>query len=69
MSQISPQTIYDNLELMEKADVAEAAVYRQQAVEALADPELSLEWRKAIAERLNRVNNELTIRAVDRDSY
>ncbi|PSB04610.1 hypothetical protein [Merismopedia glauca] len=69
MTQISPQTIYDNLEFIDRIDIAQSAAYRQLAVEALADPELSLEWRKAIADRLNQANNELTIHLVEEDSY
>jgi hypothetical protein len=70
MAFISPQTVYDNLNLLEQADVVKGAVYRQLAQEVLADPAVSLSWRQAIAERLHQANqliSRLTV-GVD-DSY
>jgi hypothetical protein len=68
--QISLQTVYDNLEKVDRVDPTTSAIYRQSAQEILADPEISLEWRKAISDRLNRINHELTVHAhVDDDSY
>jgi ABC-type Zn uptake system ZnuABC Zn-binding protein ZnuA len=68
--QVSLQTIYDNLEKIDRVDPTTSAIYRQSAQEVLADPEISLEWRKAISDRLNQVNHELTVHAhVDDDSY
>jgi hypothetical protein len=68
--QVSLQTVYENLEKIDRVDAATSAAYRQSAQEVLADPEISLEWRKAISDRLNQVNHELTVRAhVDDDSY
>jgi hypothetical protein len=70
MTQISLQTVYDNLEQIDRVDPTTSAIYRQSAQEVLADPEISLEWRKAISDRLNQVNHELTVHAhVDDDSY
>jgi hypothetical protein len=70
MTQISLQTVYDNLEQIDRVDPTTSAIYRQSAQEVLADPEISLEWRKAISDRLNKVNHELTVHAhVDNDSY
>jgi hypothetical protein len=70
MSKISLQTVYDNLEQIDRVDPTTSAIYRQSAQEILADPEISLEWRKAISDRLNQVNHELTVHAhVDDDSY
>jgi hypothetical protein len=70
MTQTSLQTVYDNLEQIDRVDPITSATYRQSAQEILADPEISLEWRKAISDRLNRVNHELTVHAhVDDDSY
>ena len=70
MTQISLQTVYDNLEQIDRVDPTTSAMYRQSAQEVLADPEISLEWRKAISDRLNKVNHELTVHAhVDNDSY
>ena len=68
--QISLQTVYDNLAQIDQVDPTTSATYRQSAQEVLADPEISLEWRKAISDRLNQVNHELTVHAhVDDDSY
>ena len=68
--QISLQTIYENLEKIDRVDPTTSATYRQSAQEILADPTISLEWRKAISDRLNQVNHELTVHAhVDDDSY
>ena len=54
--QVSLQTVYENLEKIDRVDAATSATYRQSAQEVLADPEISLEWRKAISDRLNQVN-------------
>jgi len=68
--QLSPQTVYDNLESIDRVDATTSAAYRQSAQEVLADPEISLEWRKTISDRLNQVNHELMVHAhVDDDSY
>jgi hypothetical protein len=68
--EISLQTIYKNLEQIDRVDPTTSAIYRQSAQEILANPEISLEWRKAISDRLNQVNHELTVHAhVDDDSY
>lgn len=67
---ISPKTAYDNLRLLERVDVATSAVYRQLAQDVLADPKVSLNWRQAIAERLNRANHRLEMVTVSsNDSY
>ena len=63
------ETVYQNLEMLDRVDTTTSASYRQSAIELLADPEISLEWRKAISDRLNQANHELTIHAVDDDSY
>lgn len=67
MALISLQTIYDNLNLLEQGDVARSALYRQLAQDVLADPEVSLSWRQAIAERLNQANHLLAMLTVGRD--
>ncbi len=68
--QISPQTAYDNLQLLDRVDVAKSAIYRQLAQEVIADPEVSLTWRQAIADRLNQANNHLlAAQPVSDDSY
>lgn len=70
MMQISPKTVYHNLRLLDHVDVATSAFYRQLAQEVLADPEVSLVWRQAISNRLNRANHFLEMVTVgDNDSY
>jgi len=66
----SPQTVYDNLNLLEQVDKVSSARYREMAQEILADHEVSLQWREAIAERLNQANRKLGMQtASDNDSY
>jgi hypothetical protein len=68
--QVSLQTVYDNLEQIDRVDATTSAMYRQSAQEILADPNISLDWRKAISDRLNQANHELTVHSiVDDDSY
>jgi hypothetical protein len=68
--QVSLQAVYDNLEQIDRVDATTSAIYRQSAQEVLANPEISLEWRKAISDRLNQANHELTVHSVvDDDSY
>ncbi|WP_199316742.1 hypothetical protein [Chroococcidiopsis sp [FACHB-1243]] len=70
MTKISPRTIYHNLRLLEQVNAATSAVYRQLAQEVLADPEVELVWRQAIANRLNHANHLLEMQmANDNDSY
>lgn len=70
MMQVSPQTAYDNLRLLEQVDVAISALYRQLAQDVLANSEVSLSWRQAIADRLNQANHMLEMVTVDdNDSY
>jgi hypothetical protein len=66
----SPQIVYDNLGNIDRVDATTSAMYRQSAQEVLANLEISLEWRKAISDRLNRVNHNLTVHThIDDDSY
>jgi hypothetical protein len=65
----SLQTVYDNLELLDRVDAETSASYRRAAQELLANPEISLEWRKAISDRLNQANHELTVHSTTDDSY
>jgi hypothetical protein len=70
MTRISPKTIYHNLRLLEQVNAATSAVYRQLAQEVLADPEVELVWRQAIANRLNHANHLLEMQtANENDSY
>jgi hypothetical protein len=67
---ISPETVYDNLRLLEQVDTASSAFYRQMAQDVIADQKVSLSWRQAIADRLNQANHLLERLTVDNnDSY
>jgi hypothetical protein len=67
---VSPKTVYHNLGLLDQVDTTTSASYRQMAQEALADADLSLTWRQAIANRLNQANHRLEMQlAIDNDSY
>jgi hypothetical protein len=65
----SAKTVYENLEQVDRVDTFTSATYRQSAQEVLANPEVSLDMREAIADRLHEANHELTIHAPDDDSY
>lgn len=68
MMQIPPQTVYENLQELDTGDITTSASYRQLAQEALADNDISLNWREAIADRLNHANQLLGIQTVgDKD--
>jgi hypothetical protein len=70
MMQFSPQTVYDNLKMLERVDIATSAFYRQLAQDALGDPEVSLAWQQAIADRLNQANYRLgKVTVIENDSY
>ncbi|NES94012.1 MAG: hypothetical protein F6K32_02055 [Desertifilum sp. SIO1I2] len=67
---ISPKTIYHNLRWLDSVDIATSAAYRQLAQDAIADSEISLTWRQAISDRLNRANHLLAMLTVGgEDSY
>lgn len=67
MTSLSPQMVYDNLNLLEQGDIVKSAVYRQLAQEVLADPQVSLSWRQAIADRLYQANHLLAMVTVGKD--
>jgi hypothetical protein len=70
MMQFSPQIVYDNLNMLERVDIATSAFYRQLAQDALGDPEVSLAWQQAIADRLNQANYRLgKVTVIENDSY
>ncbi len=70
MTPLSPQNVYENLDLLEQVDVSQSADYREQAQEILADPDVSMTWRQAIADRLRQANLLLANRTVTSgDSY
>jgi hypothetical protein len=67
---ISLRTIYHNLRFVDRVDVATSARYREQAQDAIADTNISLVWRQAIAKRLNQVNQSLArVTVSPNDSY
>jgi hypothetical protein len=68
----SPQTTYNYLnELDQERNDTKNALYRQLAIDILADTDVSLDWRQAIADRLNEANNMLGMVVVGNsdDSY
>jgi hypothetical protein len=67
MALTSLQTIYDNLGLLEQGDVVKSALYRQLAQEVIGDPQVSLSWRQAIADRLQQANHLLAMLTVGKD--
>jgi hypothetical protein len=70
MTDITPQIAYEHLNLLEQVDAATSALYRQLAQEILADGNVNLNIRQAIADRLNQANRILGRRtAGDNDSY
>lgn len=71
MLHVPPQTIYENLQNLDNGDITASAACRQMAQEVLGDTNVSLNWREAIAERLNHANQLLGIQTVGGkdDSY
>ncbi|MGF1524302.1 MAG: hypothetical protein ACFBSF_18430 [Leptolyngbyaceae cyanobacterium] len=70
MIKLSPEEVYEKLQHIDEGDTVESAAYRQQAIAVLSDLHISLEWRQAIAHRLDQANQLLALRTVDsEDSY
>jgi ribonuclease HI len=79
MPTISPETTYACLTRLDETNPAQTAAERQvenarcrqQAIEVLADHDVSLQWREAIADRLNAADVMLGMAVVGRndDSY
>jgi hypothetical protein len=66
----TPKVVYDHLKHIEEVDSLKSAIYREEAIEVLADDSVSLKWRLAIADRLNDANHLLALRtAGGEDSY
>jgi hypothetical protein len=63
----SPQTAYENLQLLERVNPEKSAVYRQLAQEVLANPEVSLTLRQAIADQLSEANHLLATKSANDD--
>ena len=67
---ISPETVYKNLDQLDKVDMTTSAEYREMAQDVLADSEVNCDVREAIADRLNQANQQLTTLTVSKtDSY
>ena len=67
---VSPQTVYENLDQLDRVDLTTSAEYREMAQEVLADQEVNCDVREAIADRLNQANQQLTNTTVSKtDSY
>lgn len=66
----SPEIVFEHLKKLEQVDTVQSASYRQEALEVLADNQVSLKWRQAIADRLNQANHLLALLTVgSEDSY
>lgn len=70
MASLSPERVYENLAQLDQSNLLQSACYREQAQEVLGDASVSLQWRQAIAERLNRANHLLALTSVSaEESY
>lgn len=67
MEKPSPKIIYENLNELEKVDVATSAHYRRLAQGVLADLTVNEALRQNIAERLQQANQLLAIKSVEGD--
>lgn len=66
----TPSKVFKNLEKLDTADTSDSAEYRQDAVEVLADLDVDVETRQAIADRLDTADHLMTLKNVDaEDSY
>ncbi|PSN11837.1 hypothetical protein C7271_24165 [filamentous cyanobacterium CCP5] len=65
----SPRQVLSNLRHLDAVDTATSARYRRQAQQILANPQISLKMRTAIADRLHQANNLLALQTVSGDSY
>ena len=66
----NPQEVLEHLKQLEKVNTVQSALYREEAQALLADDTISLKWRQAIADRLNRANHDLALHTVSsEDSY
>lgn len=63
----APEVVFEHLQNLDQTSVGESATYRQEAQDILADPRISLQWRQAIADRLNRANHLLALVTVGGD--
>ena len=66
----SPKKVFDDLQSLEQVDTVRSAALREEAQAVLADSSVSLQWRTAIADRLNTANHMLALLTVGtEDSY
>ena len=67
---ISPRRVYSQLRKLDQGDLMTSALTRELAQDILANPEVSVAMRQAIADRLHRANNRLGMQSTaDEDSY
>jgi hypothetical protein len=65
-----PSDLYTHLEQLDRDNPVESADYREQAQEILANPNIALKIRTAIADLLLQANQQLTLKTVGgEDSY
>jgi hypothetical protein len=63
-------TIYAELEQLDRVDLVTGAVYREHAQNLLADPDVALKMKVAIADRLFQANKWLALSSdLKEDSY
>lgn len=66
----TPQEVFEHLKQLEDVGTVQSAQYREEAQQILADDTISLKWRRAIADRLNRANHDLALHTVNpEESY
>ena len=61
------QKLYEDLANIDKMNTTEGALCREMAQQVLANTNISLNWRDAIAERLHEANHTLAIKTVTGD--
>ena len=65
-----PSNLYAHLEQLDRDDPVQSAAYREQAQDILANPNIALKIRTAIADLLLQANQQLTLKTVGgEDSY
>lgn len=67
---IELNTLSAELAQLDRVDLVESAIYREQAQEVLANPKIALKMRTAIADLLSQANQLLALQtAGGEDSY
>lgn len=67
MTHPAPDKVYRNLTRLENADAVQGASYRKDAIEVLADLDVSVDVRQAISERLDQADHLMALKNVDPD--